>query len=78
MPHVRPRSVVDAALAASDAGMRDVDNAELHGVAVKTIRRWRRLYQRQGRARGQTHLAPPCPRCDDVELDAGAYAELLG
>ena len=78
MPHVRPQSVVDAALAASDAGMRDADNAELHGVAVKTIRRWRRLYQRQGRPRGQTHLAPPCPRCDGAELDTIAYAELLG
>lgn len=78
MPHVRPQSVVDAALAASDTGMRDADNAALHGVAVKTIRRWRRVYQRQGRVRGQTHLAPPCPRCDDAALDAGAYAELLG
>ncbi|WP_322921821.1 transcriptional regulator [Nocardioides renjunii] len=58
--------------------MRDADNAELHGVAVKTIRRWRRLYQRRGASRGQTHLAPPCPRCDEGPLDGPAYAELLG
>lgn len=58
--------------------MPDADNAALHGVAVKTIRRWRRLYQRRGLPRGQGHLAPPCPRCDGSALDGGAYAELLG
>ena len=78
MPHVRPQHVVDSALACSDRGMRDVDNALLHGVATKTIRRWRRLYQRQGLARGQTHLAPPCPRCDSAPLAGQEYAELLG
>ena len=46
MGHVRPQHVVDSALAASDAGMRDAANAAMHGVAVKTIRRSRRLYQR--------------------------------
>jgi hypothetical protein len=78
VPHVRPQSVVDSALAASDAGMRDADNALLHGVAVKTIRRWRRVYQRQGLPRGQGHLAPPCPRCDGAPLAEEEYAELLG
>jgi hypothetical protein len=47
-------------------------------VAVKTIRRWRRLYQRRGQPRGQGHLAPPCPRCDGAPFDGRAYAELLG
>lgn len=78
MPHVRSQETVDSALRASDAGMRDADNAALHGVAVKTIRRWRRLYQRRGLPRGQAHLAPPCPRCDEGPLDEVAYAELLG
>lgn len=58
--------------------MRDADNAALHGVAVKTIRRWRREYQRRGRPRGQTHTRAPCPRCDGAEIDEAAYAELLG
>ncbi|MER7607246.1 transcriptional regulator [Nocardioides sp. NPDC127503] len=62
----------------SDAGLSDAANAEQHGVAIKTIRRWRRLYQRRGVVRGQTHLAPPCPRCDGADLDKAAYAELLG
>ncbi|SED01615.1 hypothetical protein SAMN04489844_3478 [Nocardioides exalbidus] len=78
MVHVRPQSTVDSALRCSDAGMRDADNAELHGVAVKTIRRWRRLYRRRGLPRGQGHLAPPCPRCDDAALSEQEYAELLG
>ncbi|WP_460716457.1 transcriptional regulator [Nocardioides dilutus] len=58
--------------------MRDADNAALHGVAVKTIRRWRRLYQRRGLPRGQTHTNTPCPRCGPGELNGAAYAELLG
>ena len=58
--------------------MGDAENAELHGVAVKTIRRWRRLYQRRGLPRGQAHTDVPCPRCDGVALDPSAYAELLG
>ena len=78
MPHVRPQSVVDSALACSDRGMPDADNAALHGVAVKTLRRWRRLYQRQGLPRGQGHLAPPCPRCDGGPLPGSSYAELFG
>lgn len=78
MSHVRPIEVVQSALRASDAGMRDADNAALHGVAVKTIRRWRRLYQRRGLPRGQPHTSVPCPRCDGATLDRTAYAELLG
>ena len=78
MPHIRPQSVVDSAMRASDEGVRDRENAELHGVAVKTIRRWRRLYQRRGQPRGQAHLLAICPRCDGGPLDRAAYAELFG
>ena len=78
MTHIRPQATVDSALAASDAGVPDVENARRHGVAVKTIRRWRRLYQRRGIQRGQTHLLAKCPRCDGSALDGAAYAELLG
>lgn len=78
MPHVRSEELVASALRASDSGMRDADNAALHGVSLKTIRRWRRLYQRRGLPRGQTQLAPPCPRCDGAPLHEAAYAELLG
>jgi hypothetical protein len=78
VPHIRPIETVESALRASDAGMRDADNAVLHGVAIKTIRRWRRLYQRRGLPRGQTHTNTPCPRCDHASLDRAAFAELLG
>lgn len=78
MVHVRLQSIVDSALRASDAGMRDRENAQLHEVAVKTIRRWRRDYQRRGLPRGQTQTAVPCPRCESAQLDARAYAELFG
>ena len=78
MTHVRPRQTVNSALADSDAGVPDAENAQRHGVAVKTVGRWRRDYQRRGRPRGQGHLAASCPRCQGGELDGRAYAELLG
>jgi hypothetical protein len=78
MVHVRPEWVVASALAASDAGVPDAENAARHGVVIKTIRRWRRLYQRRGLQRGQAHTTATCPRCDGADLDAAAYGELLG
>lgn len=78
MAHVRSDETVADALRDSDAGMSDADNAAKHGVAVKTIRRWRRLYQRRGLPRGQAHVQAACPRCDGGELSAPAYAELFG
>ena len=78
MPHIRPQQTVDSALRASDAGVADAENAQRHGVAVKTIRRWRREYQRRGKPRGQAHVGGACPRCDGSHLDEQAYAELFG
>lgn len=78
MPHFRSQETVDSALRMSDEGVKDRINAETHGVAVKTIRRWRRLYQRRGLARGTSFEGTPCPRCDGAELDEAAYALLLG
>jgi len=78
MGHIRSDETVASALRDSDAGMSDADNAVKHGVAIKTIRRWRREYQRRGRVRGQAHLLAKCPRCDGAHLDPEAYAELLG
>jgi hypothetical protein len=78
MGHIRSDDVVASALEASANGVPDRENAERHGVAIKTIRRWRRDYVRRGRARGQRHLAARCPRCDGGALDAPAYCELFG
>ncbi len=78
MPHIRSTDVVASALAASDRGVPDADNAAAHGVAIKTIRRWRRLYQRRQLPRGQTHTSASCPRCTELAVDEPAYAELFG
>jgi hypothetical protein len=78
MSYIRPDDVVFSALRASDSGMRDADNAEIHEVAIKTIRRWRRDYQRRGKPRGRRGIGTPCPRCDGAALDRSGYAELLG
>ncbi|MET7282521.1 transcriptional regulator [Kribbella sp. NPDC005582] len=78
MGHIRSQETVDSALRMSDAGVPDRVNAEIHGVAVKTIRRWRRVYQRLGLPRGTGFQPTPCPRCDGAELDEAAYALLLG
>lgn len=75
---MRSDQTVSSALRWSDAGLPDKVNAALHGVAVKTIRRWRREYQRRGRPRGQPHTNVRCPRCEGARLDEKAYAELLG
>ena len=63
----------------SDEGVSDRVNAEIHGVALRTIRTWRRRYQRDGLIRvGSGFPATSCPRCDGAALDEAAYALLLG
>ncbi|GAA2792183.1 transcriptional regulator [Kribbella solani] len=76
MAHFRSRETVESALRMSGQGVPDRVNAELHGVALRTIRTWRRRYLREGRTR--QHAATPCPRCDGAPLDEAAYALLLG
>jgi hypothetical protein len=45
---------------------------------LRTIRTWRRRYQKEGRTRGGGRRESICPRCDGTELDEVAYALLLG
>lgn len=78
MVRVRSIETVASVLRASDEGMADALNAASHGVAVVTVRRWRRLYQRRGLPRGLSRPPAQCPRCDGVPLDGAAYAELFG
>ncbi|MEV6287035.1 transcriptional regulator [Kribbella sp. NPDC051770] len=77
MGRVRSRQTVESALSMSDDGVPDRVNAELHGVALRTIRTWRRRYQLEGRVRIDGP-GTPCPRCDGAALDEAAYALLLG
>jgi hypothetical protein len=74
--HFVDQQTVDLALHLSDLGVYDRQNAEICGVAIKTIRRWRRLYQRRGLPRGVS--GGDCPRCEQGTLDERAYALLLG
>jgi hypothetical protein len=74
MGHFRSPETVESALRMSDDGVSDRINAEVHGVALRTIRTWRRRYQVEGRIRSTSS----CPRCDGAELDEAAYALLLG
>jgi len=77
--HFLPSSTVELALKLSDAGLVDRDNAEIFGVAVNTIRRWRHVYQRLGLPRAPYDPSRLCPRCGDRDLlDEQAYAHLLG
>ncbi|HET6652593.1 MAG TPA: transcriptional regulator [Nocardioides sp.] len=78
MTHVRPASVVASVLRSSDAGVPDAENAAAHGIAAKTVRRWRREYGRRGRPRALPHGSAACPRCDDAVLDGAAFVELFG
>jgi Homeodomain-like domain len=75
---MKPQGIVDLSFTLTAAGLRDSDNAKICGVALATIRRWRRRYQRQGLPRGQAHMSVPCPRCDKGTLNGEAYALLLG
>lgn len=76
-PHIRPAATVELGLRLSDCGLLDRENALVCDVAVKTIRRWRRLYRRRGQARGPGN-SMSCPRCAGTTLDDSAYANLLG
>ncbi|WP_241998031.1 MULTISPECIES: transcriptional regulator [Kribbella] len=79
MPRVSSQETVESALRMSDQGVSDRVNADIHGAAIKTIRKWRRLYQRQGLPRlGSGYPATHCPRCDEADLNGSAYAHLLG
>ncbi|TCC05235.1 transcriptional regulator [Kribbella soli] len=78
MGHFRSRETVESALRMSGDGVPDRVNAEIHGVALQTIRTWRRRYQMEGRTRGGVRAQASCPRCDGAGLDETAYALLLG
>ncbi len=75
-PHIRSQATVDQGLFLSDLGILDREIAEMCGVAIKTVRRWRRLYQRRGVVRKANGSA--CPGCNDRMLDPASYALLLG
>jgi hypothetical protein len=74
--HIVDQQTVDLGLRLSGIGVLDRENAAICEVAVETVRRWRRLYQRRGHRRGTGR--GDCPFCDGAELDTRAYAHALG
>jgi hypothetical protein len=79
-PHNRymyPRDTVDLALLLSELSILDRENSLICGVSVRAIRHWRYGTRRTGHATSAS-LPLRCPRCDGRELDAPAYAYLLG
>ena len=74
-----PREIVDRALRLHARGWTDRAVAQACGVSVHTVRHWR-----SGRRRGpevearRAARTSYCPRCSSAELDAAAYAYLLG
>jgi hypothetical protein len=68
------RDTVDLALLLSGLSILDREKALICEVSVRAIRHWRY----GSRRRERTGPDPRCPRCGDQELDASAYAYLLG
>lgn len=78
--HVRPAALVRSALEQMRLGVPDEEIALHHGVALNTVRRWRRLHLDLAHPVELRREEVACPRCADALdlLDGAAYAELLG
>jgi hypothetical protein len=70
-----PQATVDRARSLSKQGLYDREVAQLTGVPLSTVRKWR-TGRRRADDLGRRKRA--CPRCDEVPLDELAYAYLLG
>ncbi|MET8868531.1 helix-turn-helix domain-containing protein [Nonomuraea sp. NPDC004580] len=73
---MHPRETVDRALRLSARGLPDRQVAESCGVSIGAVQKWR-----TGARRARDDDFPSghgCPRCHGRELDALAYAHLLG
>jgi hypothetical protein len=73
---MHPQETVDRARALSAKGLYDHEVAQITGIPLRTIRRWRTGQRRSPAAEGWRKRN--CPRCDGVPLDERAYAYLLG
>lgn len=68
---------VDAALHLSDIGVTDKEIAQIFGVSVAVIQRWR-FGQRRAASGFAGVRAAACPRCYPQPMNEPAYAYLLG
>jgi hypothetical protein len=72
---MHPRSTVDRALRLSKQGLVDREVAQIVGVSLGAVQKWRTGLRRTPE-KESNHAS--CPRCDGVPLDECAYAYLLG
>ena len=72
---MHPRATVDKALRLSEQGLVDREVAQITGVSIGAVQKWR-----TGRRRTpeKEQKRAHCPRCDGVPIDEAAYAYLLG
>jgi hypothetical protein len=68
--------MVDRARALSAQGLYDREVAQIVGVPLSTVRKWRTGKRRAPGPNGRQKRS--CPRCHGVPLDEPAYAYLLG
>jgi hypothetical protein len=72
---MHPRATVDRALQLSSQGLIDREVAQITGVSIGAVQKWRTGLRRNPQ-KEQRHAK--CPRCDGEPLDEGAYSYLLG
>jgi hypothetical protein len=73
---MHPKATVDRALHLSRQGLIDREVAQITGVSIGAVQKWRTGKRRAPSADGRPKRA--CPRCDGTPLDERAYAYLLG
>jgi hypothetical protein len=73
---MHPQATVDWARVLSAQGLHDREVAQITGIPLRTVRKWRTEERRSPAAEGRRKRR--CPRCDGVPLDESAYAYLLG
>jgi hypothetical protein len=71
-----PQATVDRVRALSKQGLYDREVAQITGVPLWTVRKWRTGKRRAPGTDGRQKRN--CPRCDGALLDEPAYAYLLG
>ena len=72
---MHPRSTVDRALRLSSQGLIDREVAQIIGVSIGAVQKWRTGLRRNSRTE-QQHAH--CPRCDGAPINEPVYAYLLG
>lgn len=72
---MHPRATVDRALRLSKQGLVDREVAQITGVSIGAVQKWRTGLRRTPE---KEQKRPKCPRCDGAPLDERAYAYLLG